>query len=68
MDIYHGEFISNQQSIGSDSRAVTDFLPQTVEYLTLQLILGYNSGDEEVRFYLDSYDFYIFPVVNPDGE
>lgn len=41
---------------------------QTVEYLTLQLIVLYNSGDEYVRWVLDTYDFYIFPVVNPDGK
>ncbi|KAI0593144.1 zinc carboxypeptidase [Biscogniauxia sp. FL1348] len=40
---------------------------KVVEYLTLQLITGYNNGDNETQTILDKYDFYIFPVVNPDG-
>ncbi|KAK6507866.1 hypothetical protein TWF481_006288 [Arthrobotrys musiformis] len=38
-----------------------------VEYLTYGLITGYNSNDSQVRSILDNYDFYILPVVNPDG-
>jgi murein tripeptide amidase MpaA len=38
-----------------------------VEYITRQLILGYNAGDEEVQSFLDKYDFYVIPIVNPDG-
>lgn len=37
------------------------------EYLTYSLLEGY-AGDEEVKSILDNYDFYIFPVVNPDGK
>lgn len=37
------------------------------EYLTYKLITGYNAGDEDARTALDKYDFYIIPVVNPDG-
>ncbi|KAI1495502.1 zinc carboxypeptidase [Biscogniauxia marginata] len=40
---------------------------KVVEYLTLQLITGYNNGDNETQAILDSYDLYIFPFVNPDG-
>ncbi|KAI1495368.1 zinc carboxypeptidase [Biscogniauxia mediterranea] len=40
---------------------------KVVEYITLQLITGYNNGDNETQTILDKYDFYIFPVVNPDG-
>ncbi|KAG6354762.1 hypothetical protein INS49_003843 [Diaporthe citri] len=39
----------------------------TVEYLTLQLIHGYKGGDNDTRTVLDSFDFYIVPIVNPDG-
>lgn len=40
---------------------------QVVEYITVQLISGYKAGDPLVQKFLNSYDFYIFPVVNPDG-
>lgn len=42
-------------------------LLQTVEYITKQLIDGYKSGDNLTQTFLDKYDFYIFPIVNPDG-
>ncbi|KAF1996328.1 hypothetical protein P154DRAFT_472733 [Amniculicola lignicola CBS 123094] len=38
-----------------------------VEYITEQLITGYTGGDALVTSLLDSYDFYIIPIVNPDG-
>ncbi|KAK8109325.1 hypothetical protein PG984_015126 [Apiospora sp. TS-2023a] len=38
-----------------------------VEYITLQLIRGYNAGDNQTKSFLDQYDYYIFPFVNPDG-
>ncbi|KAI3396077.1 hypothetical protein diail_494 [Diaporthe ilicicola] len=38
-----------------------------VEYLTLQLINGYEAGNNDTRTVLDTFDFYIVPVVNPDG-
>lgn len=41
---------------------------QTVEYLTLQLINGYKAGDNETLAVLDDFDFYIIPIVNPDGK
>ncbi|KAI1271308.1 hypothetical protein F5Y07DRAFT_405724 [Xylaria sp. FL0933] len=37
------------------------------EYLTYKLITEYNSGDNNTRAVLDKYDFYIIPIVNPDG-
>jgi len=40
----------------------------TVEYITQQLIQGYKSGDNVTQSFLDKYDFYIFPFVNPDGK
>ncbi len=38
------------------------------EYLTYKLITEYNAGDKDTRSVLDKYDFYIIPIVNPDGE
>ena len=40
----------------------------TVEYMAYKLIEGYQNGDEVPTSTLDSYDFYIIPVVNPDGK
>ncbi|KAI0011460.1 zinc carboxypeptidase A [Xylariaceae sp. FL0662B] len=37
-----------------------------VEYLIYQLVTGYEN-DTIVQSALDNYDFYILPVVNPDG-
>ncbi|KFH44612.1 Metallocarboxypeptidase A-like protein [Hapsidospora chrysogenum ATCC 11550] len=39
----------------------------TVEYMAYKLIEGYQNGDETPKATLDNYDFYIIPVVNPDG-
>jgi murein tripeptide amidase MpaA len=41
---------------------------KTLEYITKQLINGYKSGDNLTQTFLNKYDFYIFPIVNPDGE
>lgn len=41
---------------------------QTLEYITKQLIDGYKSGDNLTQTFLNNYDFYIFPIVNPDGK
>jgi len=38
----------------------------TVEYLTYQLLNGY-ANSTDVKTIVDTYDFYIFPVANPDG-
>lgn len=38
-----------------------------IEYLTLNLIRGYNAGDNLTQSYVDNYDFWILPFVNPDG-
>ncbi|KAL9949483.1 hypothetical protein ACHAP6_002973 [Verticillium nonalfalfae] len=37
-----------------------------IEYVTLQLLTGYGN-DNQTTVARDSYDFYIFPFVNPDG-
>lgn len=48
--------------------ALTVFVfPQFVEYIAFQL-LGNYEGDNEIKNIVDTQDFYIFPVVNPDGE
>jgi murein tripeptide amidase MpaA len=39
----------------------------TIEYVAQQLIKGYKSGDNITQAFLNSYDFFIFPFVNPDG-
>ena len=41
---------------------------QTLEYITKQLIDGYKAGDNLTQTFLNNYDFYIFPIVNPDGK
>ena len=38
-----------------------------VEYLTSQLIDGYKTGDNDTQAFLNNYDFFVFPFVNPDG-
>ncbi|KAE9570540.1 Metallocarboxypeptidase A-like protein [Colletotrichum fructicola] len=37
-----------------------------MEYLTLQLIQGYGVDNTTTAF-VDTYDFWVFPFVNPDG-
>jgi murein tripeptide amidase MpaA len=39
----------------------------TVEYLAYQMVLGYQNGDTLIRNTLNTHDFYITPIVNPDG-
>ena len=38
----------------------------TVEYLMYQFITGYNSN-ATIKSYVDKFDYYLFPIVNPDG-
>jgi murein tripeptide amidase MpaA len=40
---------------------------QTVEYMAYQLLTRY-STDATVRALVDKFDFYIIPIVNPDGK
>lgn len=40
---------------------------QVVEYIAFQL-LGNYERDNEIKKIVDAQDYYIFPVVNPDGE
>jgi murein tripeptide amidase MpaA len=37
-----------------------------VEYLTYSLLSNYTT-DPQIKQFVDSYDFHIFPVANPDG-
>jgi carboxypeptidase A4 len=39
----------------------------TVEYLTYQIIDRYQKGEALSTRILNNYDFYVIPVVNPDG-
>ncbi|KLU84423.1 carboxypeptidase A2 [Magnaporthiopsis poae ATCC 64411] len=39
----------------------------TVEYMTYKLVDGYLKGDSIAKGAIDKFDFYIMPVVNPDG-
>ncbi|KAI1093240.1 hypothetical protein F5B19DRAFT_491573 [Rostrohypoxylon terebratum] len=39
---------------------------KVVEYLTYQLVANYGN-DTTIKGFLDNYDFYILPIVNPDG-
>lgn len=40
---------------------------QVVEYTAFELLRNYGE-DNEITKIVDTQDFYIFPVVNPDGE
>ncbi|RBR25767.1 uncharacterized protein FIESC28_01449 [Fusarium coffeatum] len=39
----------------------------TVEYLAWKLVQGYGNKEKLVRSIIDTHDFYIIPIVNPDG-
>ncbi|KAL6708940.1 hypothetical protein ACN47E_002067 [Coniothyrium glycines] len=39
----------------------------TVEYITLQLINAHKNATNATQSWLNTYDFHIFPIVNPDG-
>ncbi len=39
---------------------------KVTEYIAYNLLSNYGSN-AEVKAFLDKYDFYVFPVVNPDG-
>lgn len=41
---------------------------QTLEYITYKLIQGARIKDPLITETLNKYDFYIMPVVNPDGK
>lgn len=38
-----------------------------VEYFAYTLLSGYKN-DDAIRSFVDKYDFYLFPIVNPDGK
>ncbi|KIM30630.1 hypothetical protein M408DRAFT_66407 [Serendipita vermifera MAFF 305830] len=38
----------------------------TTEFMAYQLLSNY-ANSTEIKGYVDKYDFYIFPIVNPDG-
>lgn len=43
------------------------YVIQVVEYIAFELLSNYGK-DNEIKEIVDTQDFYIFPVVNPDGE
>ena len=45
---------------------MTDLFVKVVEYKAYNLLSNYASNSE-IRGLVNKYDFYIFPVVNPDG-
>lgn len=38
------------------------------EYFAFSFVNDYLNGDVDALYLLEKYDFYIFPVVNPDGK
>lgn len=40
---------------------------QVTEFMAYQLLTNYGNSTE-IKSYVEKYDFYIFPVVNPDGK
>ena len=53
-------------TLGSTVHAREWVTTMTVEYLAYQLIAGYGKN-KNVTSFVDNYDFYLIPVVNPDG-
>ena len=45
---------------------MSDLVSKVVEYFAYNLLSNYASNTE-IRGFVNEYDFYIFPVVNPDG-
>ena len=45
---------------------VADVPLKVVEYLAYNLLSNYASNTD-IRGLVDKFDFYIFPIVNPDG-
>lgn len=59
---------SNKSAIWIDSgiHAREWVAPATSLYMIEQLMKGYDT-DPEMRQLVDTFDWYIFPVMNPDG-
>ena len=53
-------------SVFFSSKSLTDPSIKVVEYIAFNLLRTYASNTE-LRGLVDKYDFYIFPVTNPDG-
>lgn len=65
MDHNHGKFSFEPRPIVWNFKADLR-RSQTTEYLAYYLLQNYGSS-AEIKGFVDKYDFYIFPVVNPDG-
>jgi len=61
MGHYHGQ---SALPLSTDGQQTDVY--QVNEYFADTLISGY-ATNETLKAYVDKYDFYIFPVVNPDG-
>ena len=46
----------------------SSFSLQVTENFAYSLLANYTSGDEDTIGFLEKYDIYIIPNVNPDGE
>ena len=71
--IFHGtvharEWISTMVGFHLATTSDSDWrsIFQTTEYLAWQLLTKY-STDTAVKALVDKFDFYIMPIVNPDG-
>jgi carboxypeptidase A4 len=42
-------------------------MAKVVEYMAYNLMSKYGSSSE-IKGFIDKYDFYLFPIVNPDGK
>lgn len=49
-----------------NARLITDILLQVSQYTAYYLLTNY-ATNAKVKAYVDKYDYYVFPVVNPDG-
>ena len=55
-------------SRGSRCSALIVLSLQVTENFAYSLLANYTSGDEDTIGFLEKYDIYIIPNVNPDGE
>lgn len=65
MDHWKGTYTSHVGRIRHNNHDA-DLLVQVVEYLAYTLLSKY-SVDSQIRDFVEKYDFYVFPIVNPDG-
>ena len=64
MDHDHGESTTSSCLCPKNADHANTF--QVNEYIAYYLLTNYDSNTE-VKSFVDKYDFYVFPIVNPDG-